>query len=526
VRLWLTRYKLLHSLLFCSFLSASMATSFAQAAATPDTQIPAGNAADTLQVNTRIVLTDVTVSDDQGNPVLGLSRSQFHIFDNGRTQTISSFEAHREHPEVLPAVDTAPGVYTNLAQNPPSTINVLLIDTTTMGWRDQTIAYLQLRKFVRRLRPGQPVAVFTRSGQGMVLLQTFTDDHTLLLNAIDHALPHLTNPDAVLADDASTLQQIASYLEQVPGRKNVLWFSGGSAGLLFDGEDVMPSLRPTFDLLVSERIVLYPIDVRGVMVMQPMGVAMQQMLMGQAATATGGKATFNRNRIARAATHDVTTDGDYYTLTYTPNDLKQNDKWHKVKVTLDGPGYRLGYRRGYFDDATMNTAASPAKERTLLALDGSITRGSPAPGAAERQPIMFQATIMPATLQGKTANASFALSDVPAKRRTATYALHYVLPVGSIKPRSFQGLNQIDAVGASVVGINELGRPVAKAQEQASFTVTPDIIKKDPNATLNFYQQITLPKGKIYLIVTLTDLTSHRFGVVTLPVSVRLQPKQ
>ncbi|MBW4038842.1 MAG: VWA domain-containing protein [Acidobacteria bacterium] len=508
----------------CSaLLLASLATAHAQ---TPSTPLPPGNAADTLQVNTRIVLTDVTVTDDHGNPVHGLSRPQFHIFDDGHPQTISSFEAHKDHPEVTPAVNTAPGVYTNLGQNAPSTINVLLIDTTTMGWRDQTIAYLQLKKFVQRLRPGQPVAVFTRSGQAMVLLQTFTDDHALLLKAIEQAVPHLNNPDRILADDASTLEQIASYLEQVPGRKNVLWFSGGSAGLLFDGEDVMPSLRPTYDLLVSERIVIYPIDVRGLMVMQPLGVAMQQSLMDQEATATGGQATFNKNRIARAATHDVNIDGDYYTLTYSPNDLKQNDKWHKVKITLNVPGYHLSYRRGYFDDATMNSAPYSARERTVLAADGSITRRSPSASAIDRQPILFQATVLPAAVQAETANASFKLSDVPAKRRTVTYALHYVLPAKSISPYSVQGGSQIDHVGASIVAYNELGLPIGHTQERASFTVAQDMLDKNPSLTLNFYQQITLPKGKIFLNATIMDLTSHRFGMVSLPVQVEMQPKQ
>jgi hypothetical protein len=30
-------------------------------------------------------------------------------------------------------------------------------------------------------------------------------------------------------DDVETLHQIAAYLNQLPGRKNVLWLSGGSA---------------------------------------------------------------------------------------------------------------------------------------------------------------------------------------------------------------------------------------------------------------------------------------------------------
>ena len=46
----------------------------------------------TLQVNTRVVLTDVTVTDAKGNPVRGLTEADFHVFDNGKPQKLASFD--------------------------------------------------------------------------------------------------------------------------------------------------------------------------------------------------------------------------------------------------------------------------------------------------------------------------------------------------------------------------------------------------------------------------------------------------
>jgi VWFA-related protein len=43
-----------------------------------------------------VVLTDVVVTDKHGNPVTGLTRSDFRIMDNGKAQTLASFEEHRE----------------------------------------------------------------------------------------------------------------------------------------------------------------------------------------------------------------------------------------------------------------------------------------------------------------------------------------------------------------------------------------------------------------------------------------------
>ena len=44
----------------------------------------------TLQVNSRVVLTDVTVTDKQGNPITGLTENDFRLLDNGKPQKLAS----------------------------------------------------------------------------------------------------------------------------------------------------------------------------------------------------------------------------------------------------------------------------------------------------------------------------------------------------------------------------------------------------------------------------------------------------
>ena len=57
-------------------------------------QTPAAPSTYSFHTYTRVVLTDVTVTDANGNPVHGLSRSAFRIFDNKEPQAIASFEEH------------------------------------------------------------------------------------------------------------------------------------------------------------------------------------------------------------------------------------------------------------------------------------------------------------------------------------------------------------------------------------------------------------------------------------------------
>ena len=77
----------------------------AQATGTPGSS---SQAPYTLQVRTRVVLTDVTVTDNHGNPVTGLKENEFRILDNGKPQKLESFEEHRQLRAKL-AESSAPG---------------------------------------------------------------------------------------------------------------------------------------------------------------------------------------------------------------------------------------------------------------------------------------------------------------------------------------------------------------------------------------------------------------------------------
>jgi hypothetical protein len=82
--------------------------------------------------------------------------------------------------------------------------------------------------------------------------------------------------------------------------------------------------RAVYDLLETERIAIYPIDARGLTVVfgeAARVTALQHMQMRQDAAATGGAAYVNTNGLAQAAQRVPTTDGNYYTLGYTPNNL-------------------------------------------------------------------------------------------------------------------------------------------------------------------------------------------------------------
>ncbi len=83
--------------LFAALLLAGLTLpSSAQAPGTPP---PSGQPTYTLHVNTRIVLTDVAVTDAHGNTIRHLPQSAFQVYDNNRPQTLASFHEHIQAPD-------------------------------------------------------------------------------------------------------------------------------------------------------------------------------------------------------------------------------------------------------------------------------------------------------------------------------------------------------------------------------------------------------------------------------------------
>ena len=78
----------------------------------------------TLQVNSRVVLTDVTVTDKQGNPITGLTENDFRLLDNGKSQKLASFEEHRQQAPRLTEASATPGHFSNdYLRHPPAQVN-------------------------------------------------------------------------------------------------------------------------------------------------------------------------------------------------------------------------------------------------------------------------------------------------------------------------------------------------------------------------------------------------------------------
>jgi VWFA-related protein len=502
----------------------------------------------TFHLGTRTVLTDVTVTDRNGNPVQGLKASNFEIFDNNKSQVLTSFEEHT--PTLIAPTGQAgasPGVYSNeFLQHLPPALSIIVIDITNLELPDQMYLYYELNQFIKNLLTGQPLAIYWQSGKANLLLQNFTTDRNLLLAAVRKAIPHFPPPARGSYVDSGyiTLQAIENDLDraQYPGRKNILWFSGGSSFFL-QSDPLNPRLTPPtvnsnpdllrdiYDQLEASRIAIYPVDARG---LESTGIgpypsrsafvlAAQQRLMRDIAEATGGTAFYNNNALDKIAADWVHNTGNFYTLTCSPKDFRFDNKWHTVKVKLSGEssGYTLTYRRGYFADATTAARQKDQKPRTLLRSNGD-TQAAP---DQQSVPIIFQVNVTRASQEPAVSAGAAATTNLKAPEKgTISYSIHYSLPAADFTIKTVHGKPQVE-IGVAVLAFNKEGSTETRLANQLTFAIDEDTLRLHPRALIPVDQQIDLHKVQKYLSLAVWDMTNGRLGTLEIPLEVAAEPK-
>jgi VWFA-related protein len=484
----------------------------------------------TFQANTLVVLTDVTVTDPSGNPVGGLPQSAFHIFDNNQPQSITSFKEQDGIPAAIPSTNIL-GVYSNdYLMHPPSVLNIMLIDIANIRIADQMYLNEELTKFLIAQPEGQPLAIYLRAGSGCFLVQDFTSNRKLLLDALHKAIPRFPPLGAEYLSDFETLRQIAISLSELSGRKNVLWFSGGST--LFLKPDATPlqndgRWRVLYDYLNLERIAIYPIDARGLEANSNQAMQLlrsrQHLAMSDAARATGGEAFYNDNGVKEIAEHLLNSDGSFYTLTFSPHNVSLDNKWHKIRVTVGASGYRLSYRRGYFADGSLRGRDRPAIPRTRLLANGETRQVV----EQNSRPLIFEARVLPASgpAFANLEKPSGSLPPLPAKKGSVPFSIRFTLPIDSLSIRKVGGEHQI-VIGIGAIALNREGSTVERNAEQVILALDENVSVRDPTGSITLDQQFNLAKNDKFLKLSVWDTISRRLGTIQIPIEVHKPSKR
>jgi VWFA-related protein len=274
----------------------------------------------TLTTSARLAVVDVVVTDQNDQPVPGLHKEDFQVFEDGKLQAISIFEEHAGSPPAAIKPPTLPPhTFDNSPRaDAPDALNVVLLDALNTPIGDQSFVHQQVLKYLAGMHASAPMAIFILSTR-LRLVHGFTSDLPALLAVLNdkksgtspqssplllsggeiHAQQQATaqmqslavlDPNVQAAMDAlrqfqaeekasktldrvkTTLlemQKLAQYLAGFPGRKNVIWFSGSFPVALFQNFSSMgeggeyEELRRTGDAFTAARVAVYPVEARG-----------------------------------------------------------------------------------------------------------------------------------------------------------------------------------------------------------------------------------------------------------------------
>jgi len=388
----------------------------------------------TLSVTTRLVQVAVVVHDRNGKPVRGLALGDFTVLDQGVPQTIAHFSEIAEQPPAPSPARLAPNVFSNRFEDigpAPANAVVLLLDALNTRSEDLIYARLQTSKFLRQLSSPTPVAVYALE-PNLRILQEFTVDRALSLKALERFSAATSGelsgsveeaPDLALSGQeadryeefldrsrgmnaamnrhyvirrvektVTALDEIAYHLSGVPGRKSLLWISGGfpiavglDGNLRMNSSTEPRSFSPLIEgaarALTSSNIAIYPVDARGLMTYSGFHASIHNVrpneppsltsitageiaTMDALADKTGGRAFYNSNDIAGALAKSSADGQTSYLLDFYPTHGKWDGSFHAIHVLVNRPGAHVRSRRGYY--------AKPDTSNNLRAREASL----------------------------------------------------------------------------------------------------------------------------------------------------------
>lgn len=543
----------------------------------------------TLHVNTRLIEFDVLVQDSHGQPVTGLTQKDFAVTDEGQGMPISFFSVLS--PSTSPsesqiAVSSQQGpVFTNTPSahpDVPANLTIILVDALNTPFSDMIYSTQQLVRYLSQLKPSDHVAIYTL-GSKFGVLQDFTTNDAALVEAVKgYQASNASAPDAkaflkqirVTAasggpneatvakiekafsniDDAIPLQlratsvsitlaalrEIALHVSGVPGRKNLLWLSGGFPLVLdikgestaaLSGADLngasgnplgfvsggsalemmrspiyLEQLQRTLRLLESANIAVYPVDARGLVA--PTSAADPRFAntntggpedtagasiegMEAIADSTGGRAFFNTNAIATSL-GTAQSDAQYsYLIGYYPK-TEWDGKFHKVHIQVSQPGVHVHARQGYFAIAPPKSPEEDRKLALATAADGSLD--------STEIPFTVKTNPMPSS-DGKASNYSVLISVNGGALQFTQEGDHWDAHLELI-------IVQRDAVG----------KPVARTGNNMSWVIPAAQYQDALNGILTNITKLTLSSGAAEVRFIVRDPNSRELGSITIPV--------
>ena len=539
-----------------------------------------------FRTQTVLIQVPVVVTDKSGNHLRGLDKEDFTIFENGKPQKVSTFDEMTTSTAPLAAPAAAPaGQFRNLAidSSQPRNVVVVVLDTVNTPFLDQAYGRKELIKFLaRNVNAGQALALMLMTSHGLRVVQGISGDPTQLLEALKRAsgevtpletmssnaqesvtagLPPMFGQAAGTADqvlpggdpvlgaynhldkfiqygDAVEAQfsqanavettmnaflGIAWSLSGVPGRKSLIWATGGFP-FAMDSPSTVPGgylsllYERTMLALNEAQISVYPVDIRGLASSPsfvngntyggtfagggPSRLTSNRAWLNQAkidtlndfADMTGGKAFYNTNDIAGSFKRAADDASSYYLVGYYLDTSNNKSGWRKLQVKVAGKGkdVEVRARNGFFvTNATMNPLLSRGRD-------------------------MNNALHSPIEGTGVAMTVQWAGLAPDGDKKKALFAAH--MPAGGL---SFEGARSQLNFDFAAIAYDKDGKEAGQTARNYTPVVPEAQLASVKTNGVDFRNALELAPGKYTVRFVVRDNLTGKVGSVTAPLTVK-----
>jgi VWFA-related protein len=393
----------------------------------------------------------------------------------------------------------------------------------------------------------------------------------------------------------NVLTQVTEFLAGVPGHKNLIWLAGTFPLALVprkeDPREYEDQIIAEINVLTRAQVAVYPINVGGVPVnpagaltgarqhggnnnqnVQPGGqiqgaggpginsltspdptgmlasiqaegsgdsVLTDYDVQKSLAYSTGGHAFYSTNDVTAALDEATDVGGNYYSLSYSPSNKKEDGGRRSIAVRVAHPGYQISYRRYYFTSALRPSGESGKPQLSEASASSATAENDTLQpnmkhGAPMIHDLLFSAHVR---AEGGPARATpeqmSQLADEPAYFRTRhkdkplkplasidlqRYAIDYRVTdlalknLESRKPPAFEfAAAAFDADSRMLNGV---------VNEATADSVHPEANK---SGIFRVRQQLDVPINAAWIRIGVRDKQTNRMG--TLEVQLPLAPE-
>jgi VWFA-related protein len=525
---------------------------------------------------TVLVQVPTIVVDKAGNHIHDLKKEDFKLEENGKEQKIAVLEEITATNARLTQATNPPGTFSNVTQDgeAPRNVVVIALDTVNTPFLDQATGRKQLIQYLADNLNSVPVlAMVIIGGNGVRTISGLTNDPDVLLAALKKVrgeLPALQGIDVdsqalaatsgantgigtiispagggIGGDPEAAIRQfvvqgeatvngyvqtraientmqaflsIAWSLSGVPGRKSLIWATGGFP-FIMDSPSAVPGgylsvlYERAMEALNDAQISVYPVDVRGLVntsaiadstrhgTVSGQGMAVRNenraWLQGSKvdtlkdfAEMTGGKAYYNTNDLATSFKRAVDDSTSYYLIGYYLDTHNTKPGWRKLKVKVEHKDVEVRARSGFL---VTSTTMNPE-----LTQQADI-------GFALKSP--FDSTGIPLSVQWRG-------TAPDGDKKKVGFLLH--LPATGVTILSDSNGYNVDFMAQAVKN----DAPPTNVGSTAKGTFTAEALTKVKSDGIFYNSSFHLPPGDYQVKFVVRDNLSGRIGSVSAPLTV------